>query len=126
MRPRRASIVRSTMGRKIHKAPSFLDRRSVRVHLDDAGRALVMRSLWLAMPRLGRRAPTDARRILLLRHDRIGDMLMSTGVIQWLASIPGARVDVAASAANAPVLEHDPAVGMTHVLGEGKGSIAAA
>jgi len=96
------------------------------VHLDDVGRALVMRSLWLAMPRLGRRAPTDARRILLLRHDRIGDMLMSTGLIQWLASIPGARVDVAASAANAPVLEHDPAVGITHVLHEGKGSIMAA
>jgi ADP-heptose:LPS heptosyltransferase len=96
------------------------------VHLDDVGRSLIMRGLWLAMPRLGRRAPTDARRILVLRHDRIGDMLMSTGLIQALASLPGARIDVAASAANAPVLEHDPAVASTHIVGEGQGSIIAA
>jgi ADP-heptose:LPS heptosyltransferase len=93
------------------------------VHLDDVGRSMVMRGLWAALPRFGAREPKEARRILLLRHDRIGDMLMSTGLIQALALLPGVRVDVAASATNAAVLEHDPAVGITHIVGEGSGSV---
>jgi ADP-heptose:LPS heptosyltransferase len=45
------------------------------------------------------------KRLLFLRHDRIGDMIVSTAAIQAIAeSHPGITVDVLASPANAPVL----------------------
>ena len=73
---------------------------------------LLMRavSAWLAR---SSRASSDVppqrwRRVLFLRHDRIGDMILSTGVIHAIArSSPTLRVDVLASPINAPVLEHD-------------------
>ncbi|MFL5576608.1 MAG: glycosyltransferase family 9 protein [Gemmatimonadaceae bacterium] len=57
------------------------------------------------------------RRILFLRHDRIGDMIVSTGLIRAIArSHPGVVVDVLASPANAPVVRGDPAVGRVVVF----------
>jgi len=48
-------------------------------------------------------------RVLFLRHDRIGDMVVSLGVIHAIAqSHPGIVLDVLASPINAPVLQHDP------------------
>src|ERR1043165_9223234 len=44
-------------------------------------------------------------RVLFLRHDRIGDMIVSTGLIHAIAEAhPGLELDVLASPANAPVL----------------------
>jgi heptosyltransferase-2 len=48
-------------------------------------------------------------RVLFLRHDRIGDMILSTGILRAIAeSFPTIRLDVLASPSNAPVLRHEP------------------
>jgi len=50
-------------------------------------------------------------RVLFLRHDRIGDMILSTGLLRVIAtSHPTIELDVLASPANAPVLREDPHV----------------
>ncbi len=75
---------------------------------------LYWRKLWIrALTRLMRR-PTVAtpawsarpQRLLFLRHDRIGDMIVSTAAMRAIAeSHPGIELDVLASPANAPVLD---------------------
>jgi ADP-heptose:LPS heptosyltransferase len=48
-------------------------------------------------------------RVLFLRHDRIGDMILSTGILRAIAqSFPTIQLDVVASRANAPVLQNEP------------------
>jgi ADP-heptose:LPS heptosyltransferase len=50
-------------------------------------------------------------RVLFLRHDRIGDMILSTGVLRVIAeSHPTIQLDVLASPLNAPVLRTEPYV----------------
>src|SRR5882762_9672903 len=50
-------------------------------------------------------------RVLYLRHDKIGDMIVSTSLIDAIAkSHPTITLDVLASPANAPVLEGNPNV----------------
>lgn len=50
-------------------------------------------------------------RVLFLRHDRIGDMILSTGILRAIAeSHPTIELDVLASVINAPVLRHEPYV----------------
>ena len=50
-------------------------------------------------------------RVLFLRHDRIGDMILSTGILRAIAqSHPTIRLDVLASPRNAAVLRHEPYV----------------
>jgi ADP-heptose:LPS heptosyltransferase len=65
------------------------------------------------------RDPSSARpdwsasphRVLYLRHDRIGDMIVSTSLINAIArSHPTITLDVLASRANAPVLDGNPNV----------------
>jgi ADP-heptose:LPS heptosyltransferase len=51
------------------------------------------------------------RRILYLRYDRIGDMVLATGIIRAIATArPGVAIDVLASPGNAKVLEGNPFV----------------
>jgi len=64
---------------------------------------------------LNRRPPAPAaagpRPVLYLRYDRIGDMILATGLLRALAqATPPLAVDVLASRENAPVLEGNPAV----------------
>ena len=48
---------------------------------------------------------TREHRVLFLRHDRIGDMILSTGILRAIAAAsPTIRLDVLASPINAPVL----------------------
>lgn len=48
-------------------------------------------------------------RVLFLRHDRIGDMILSTGILRTIAvAYPTIELDVLASKINAPVLSHEP------------------
>ena len=48
-------------------------------------------------------------RVLFLRHDRIGDMILSTGILRAIAeAYPTIELDVLASKTNAPVLKHEP------------------
>src|SRR5689334_14928390 len=74
------------------------------------------RALWIRiLVRLMRRpSPADARpawgsrpvRVLFLRHDRAGDMVVSTGVMRGIArSHATITLDVLASPANAPIIE---------------------
>lgn len=78
------------------------------------------RNLWIrALTRLMRRGRAAAapawgsreHRVLFLRHDRIGDMILSTGLLRAIAgSHTTIKLDVLASPANAPVLREDPHV----------------
>jgi ADP-heptose:LPS heptosyltransferase len=79
--------------------------------LERAVRALLVR--WAAA--LDRRAPDAAtpgpRPVLYLRYDRIGDMILATGLLRALAGAdPPCAVDVLASPENAPVLDGNPHV----------------
>jgi len=48
-------------------------------------------------------------RVLFLRHDRIGDMIVSTGILRAIATAyPTIQLDVLASRANATVLANEP------------------
>ena len=70
----------------------------------------------LAQPRRGGRPWPPGRdgrpyRVLFLRPDRIGDMIVSTGLLRAIARAhPAIRLDVLASPANAPVVRRDPHV----------------
>lgn len=57
------------------------------------------------------------RRILFLRPDRIGDMIVSTGVLRVIAaSDPALSLDILASPANAPVARGEAFIDHVHVL----------
>lgn len=83
--------------------------------LERGARAAAIR---LATAVLRRRPPPPApnwgdgeHRVLFLRHDRVGDMILSTGVIRGIAaSAPALALDVLASPVNAPVLRGMPQV----------------
>src|SRR5476649_2290861 len=56
-------------------------------------------------------------RVLFIRYERIGDMIMATSLIRNIAtSLPGGRVDVIATPTTAPVLQGNPYVGRVLVL----------
>jgi ADP-heptose:LPS heptosyltransferase len=51
-------------------------------------------------------------RVLVIRYERIGDMIMATSLIRNIASaLPTGKVDVLATPTTAPVLERNPYVG---------------
>jgi ADP-heptose:LPS heptosyltransferase len=83
--------------------------------LERAWKALIMRAV---VALVGRGARSDApqwrarpHRVLFLRHDRIGDMIVSTSLIRAIAvSHPTIALDVLASPANAPILRGEPLV----------------
>lgn len=53
-----------------------------------------------------------SHRVLFLRHDRLGDMILTTAALRAIAtSHPGLHLDVLASPANAPVLRHNRHIG---------------
>lgn len=53
----------------------------------------------------------NIRRILFLRYDRIGDMILSTAALKALRSaFPQARITVLASERNYEILDHNPSV----------------
>jgi len=55
--------------------------------------------------------------VLLLRYDRLGDMVISTGLFRLLKErYPGLRIHVLASPSNAGIIRHDPNVHMVHIF----------
>ena len=84
------------------------------------------RRLWLGILRgllrlAGPRAPLDWRskpcRILFLRPDRLGDAILTTGVLRALTQAsPNIRVDVLASPRNAVILRRVGELGEVLVL----------
>jgi ADP-heptose:LPS heptosyltransferase len=89
--------------------------------IEVAWRALWMRLLGLLLPGPAEATlppPTDPDfRVLFIRYERIGDMIMATSLIRNIANaLPGGKVDVLANPATAPVLEGNPHVGNVLVL----------
>lgn len=82
--------------------------------LEQAWNRLFMRVLGRLMAAAPPETPDWAARpyrVLYLRHDKIGDMILSTSLIDAIArSHPTITLDVLASPANAPVLEGNPHV----------------
>ncbi len=83
--------------------------------LETIWKALLMRLLLVIFGRGARVSPSDwrcrAHRVLFLRHDRIGDMIVSTSLIRAIAaSDPQVVLDVLASPINAPILAAEPSV----------------
>ncbi|MBA3558176.1 MAG: glycosyltransferase family 9 protein [Gemmatimonadaceae bacterium] len=79
-------------------------------------KALCMRALAKLLPKAERGDTPDwsARpyRVLYLRYDRIGDMILATGLIRAIAtSSPTITLDVLASSGNAVILDRNPHVG---------------
>jgi ADP-heptose:LPS heptosyltransferase len=60
---------------------------------------------------------SSSDRVLFMRYERIGDMIMATSLIRNIATaLPGGKVDVLATPTTAPVLEANPHVGNVLVL----------
>ncbi len=69
--------------------------------------------------RRGRLPDDPPRRILLLRHDRIGDWVITTPLVSLLRKAwPAAEIDVIASPRNAPLIQIDPRIGRVHVYAD--------
>lgn len=86
------------------------------------------RRVWYSLLRLGFRnrdvaAPIDATAvgsILIIRHDRIGDMIVTTASFELLARrMPQVAIDVIASPQNAGVIAHDQRIRSVHVFNGG-------
>ncbi len=62
--------------------------------------------------------PTNSDyRVLFIRYERIGDVIMATSLIRNIAtSLPGGKIDVLATPTTAPVLEGNPHVGNVLML----------
>jgi ADP-heptose:LPS heptosyltransferase len=89
-----------------------------------AWRSSWMRAIGRALPGPRRidSARFDARalRTLFVRYERIGDMIMATGLIRVLANAStSGKVDVVANPATRPVLEGNPHVGKVFTLDRG-------
>lgn len=85
------------------------------------GEPLAVRAIARLMDSSARGERPDWRlrpyKILFLRHDRIGEMILSTGILRAIAeSNPTIHLDVLASSLNAPVLRHEPYVREVLVL----------
>jgi len=80
--------------------------------VERTGRSALIRSI-VALMRMRGPSTGDVprwadhpHRVLFLRHDRIGDMIISTGLLDAIGATPGLVLDVLASPENAPVLRH--------------------
>jgi ADP-heptose:LPS heptosyltransferase len=90
-------------------------------NLERAWRAMWMRAIGRALPgpRVVVSAAFDASplRTLFVRYERIGDMIMATGLIRVLAQASSrGKIDVVANSLTAAVLEGNPHVGKVFTL----------
>jgi heptosyltransferase-2/heptosyltransferase-3 len=78
---------------------------------------LLERALRAVLPRKAPHPPpADARRILLVKPDHLGDVVMATSVLPAIRRrFPDARIDFVASREGAEFLSGDPLVGKVHV-----------
>jgi len=70
--------------------------------------------------------PATVRSVLILRPDKLGDMIVTVPVMRILKErFPHIRVEVLTSPHNARVIEHDPAVDEIHIYEKDFGSVVA-
>jgi heptosyltransferase-2 len=73
-------------------------------------RSAVLRPM-LLLRRVKKLPKVGIRSILFLRHDRIGDMVLSTAALKALKrAYPGAQITILASQRNHEIIKHDPHV----------------
>ena len=89
--------------------------------IEIAWRTLWMRLLGWMLPGAKETALPPATnadyRVLFIRYERIGDMIMATSLIRNIATaLPGGKVDVLATPTTASVLEGNPYVGRVPLL----------
>jgi ADP-heptose:LPS heptosyltransferase len=78
----------------------------------------IYRRLFPTPPWTGPLDPASLRRILIVRDDRVGDMVLTTPLLSFLREeAPQAEIDVLASRANAAIIEHDDRVSRVFVNG---------
>jgi ADP-heptose:LPS heptosyltransferase len=74
------------------------------------------RTLFPSRPWEGPIPPAALRRVLVVRHDRMGDAVVTTPLIGLLhAALPHAELDVVASPANRAVFDGDPRISRVYV-----------
>jgi ADP-heptose:LPS heptosyltransferase len=74
------------------------------------------RALLGTPPACGPVPPSTLRRVLVVRHDAIGDMVVTTPLLSYLRAVaPQAELDVVASPRNAALLDGDPRVSRVFV-----------
>lgn len=79
-------------------------------------RRILRLPILLLARRRGRRPNVPPRRILLLRHDRIGDWVITTPLLSLLRSAwPDAEIDVIAAPRNAPLIQADHRITRVHL-----------
>ncbi len=90
-------------------------------HTPHGARAVILRLLAALAGRATGQpllAAASLRRVLLIRHDRLGDAVISTPIIEALHTVaPGVEIDVLASPANAAFFRHDPRISHVWVWG---------
>ena len=86
--------------------------------IEQAWRPAWMRAITSRLP--GPRTtklPARPLKVLFLRYERIGDMIMSTGMIRVLSQVAaGKQIDVVGNSLTLPVLENNPHVGKAFTL----------
>ena len=76
----------------------------------------VARTLLRPAPWRGPLDPRSVHRILVVRHDRVGDLVVSTPMLSYLRELaPHAEIDVLASAGNVSLLDGDDRVAQSFV-----------
>ena len=102
--------------------PGQLGRRLQRFKGMERGfKTAMIRVLAAVLPTPAARVPpqwsTRPHRVLYLRYDRIGDMILATGIIEAIVRAhPSVTVDVLASPANAAVLRGNPHTGQVVIF----------
>jgi ADP-heptose:LPS heptosyltransferase len=81
--------------------------------LERAGKRVATRAIAALMGQSAKGERPDWRerpyRVLFLRHDKIGDMIVSTGILRAIAqAYPNLQLDVLASKSNAVVIRNEP------------------
>ncbi len=62
--------------------------------------------------------PEDVSRVLLFRHDRLGDYIVTTPVVEAIRRhVPNAKIDVLVSSVNAEFIRRDPRINEVLVMG---------
>lgn len=71
----------------------------------------VLKLLFGRPPQRPRLKPQELRRVLLIRHDRLGDYIITTPIVEAIRQrAPQAEIDVLGSPVNAEIIRNDPRI----------------